>query len=82
MVLLAIQLDIHRTRYFTFTPNDTTKDLTDITASAQGTYTVTLTITNTGNSAVGSDSFNLTWDTVAPSITNIDPAGDISGDSL
>ena len=66
----------------TFTPNDTTKDLTNISASAQGTYTVTLTVTNTGNSAVGSDSFNLTWDTVAPSITNIDPAGDISGDSL
>ena len=36
-----------------FTQN--VKDITSISADTQGTYTVTLTVTNTTNSAVGSD---------------------------
>ena len=66
----------------TFAPNATTKDLTGITADTEGSYTVTLTVTNTGNSNTGNDSFSLTWDVTAPSVTNVDAAGDIVGGLL
>ena len=63
----------------TFAPNASTKDLTGITASTDGTYVVRLSVTNTGNSSSDTDDLTLVRDTSVPTITNVDAAGDITG---
>lgn len=63
-----------------FLPSSSQKDLTGIEASEDGSYVIRLRVFNTINSNEGSDDITLHWDTVAPVITGVSPAGDIADD--
>ena len=66
----------------TFAPNSTSRNLTAISASADGNYTITFTVTNTATTLNDSEILYFTWDTFAPVFTTAASADPIISDGI
>ena len=66
----------------TFSPSNTSRNLTAISSDTEGDFVIRLTVTNTITTISGSDTINFKWDTTAPSFSSLNKAGDILDDYL